>query len=160
MNWREVMRTELLLLLSALIILSIFISLTLLNTNLNRSGALSEAPISKTLENLKNSSELYLIYIIPGDERDSTIYQCGVDIVTSIGYNYGKFINQAYVFTNDTCYYNNIRSNRNVCETELFSRSNAFYVFIDYSFSKGVDTRNRALIINPLILENCSDLIK
>lgn len=136
-----------------------FIFLTQFIADLNMREALESSPFSVSIAALKNTSTLHLVYYIKGDDTDRVVYQCGVDALTFIGIKYGKLVSQVYVINGSQCFMNSMYVDRSVCEIDMFSRHGSYYLIIDPNAKISIDSKRRALILNPLLLENCYNFV-
>ncbi len=115
-----------------------------------------DVSVLDSLSNIVNKKNLILIYVINDDPIK--IYQCGVDLLTQIGLNYGKMVKQVYVYDKDRCYYNNINTSNLLCTLEIYLDNDNYIIQIDSQDKRTLDIKNRLLVINPVKFENCSNL--
>lgn len=153
------MRQELILVLLVVSAIIGFILLTQFLADLNRRDALESSSFSTSIASLRNTSTLHLVYHIKNDQTDYIVYQCGVDVLSLVGIRYGKTVSQVYVINSSQCFLNNIYVDTYVCYIDMFSRHGSYYIIVDPNTDTPIDSRKRALILNPILLENCSNLI-
>lgn len=107
----------------------LLLSILLLASGCILNGGEQQLSISEFKTELKNSTSIAIVMDTRNSSSTNIVMQCGADLAMTLGSigRYGALKNQTFAYEGEKCFYSNVTSSINECESRI-SGSLIFYV--------------------------------